>query len=148
MRGYLTRGEKSPVYRHGLSHTKVWNTWKDMWKRCTDPQARGYHRYGGRGIMVDPTWSDVAVFHAHVGDPPSPKHTLDRIDNDGPYAPGNVRWATRRTQAINSSRARMLTFEGRTQTMMEWSRELGIPYTRLQSRINRGWDVGRAFFAR
>lgn len=144
MRSYLATGRNSPTHKHGLSHGRIWNVWKDMHRRCKDPKRKGYENYGGRGIAVDPRWDDIAAFYEDMGDPPSAKHTIDRIDNDGPYSPENCRWATRRVQAQNSRRAKLLTHRGRTQPLVEWSRELGIPYNRIQSRLARGWDVERA----
>jgi hypothetical protein len=79
-------------------------------QRCTNPKNERYHRYGGRGICVAPEWTagedmleGVLRFMEHIGPRPSPVHSLDRIDNDGNYQPGNVRWATAKQQANNRS---------------------------------------------
>jgi hypothetical protein len=73
-----------------------------MIQRCRDPNAENYPKYGGRGIRVCSRWQkDFAAFLADVGPKPSPRHTLDRIDNGGNYEPGNVRWATPKEQAAN-----------------------------------------------
>lgn len=80
---------------------RAYRRWAAMIRRCTDPSEIGYHRYGGRGIAVCPEWMDFAVYYAYVGDPPSPSLSLDRIDNDRGYEPGNVRWATASVQARN-----------------------------------------------
>lgn len=88
-------------------------TWDNMVQRCTNPNHPRYHRYGGRGITVDPSWlgpEGYKRFAEYMGErPPDPEgwaskrpyYSLDRIDNDGPYAPGNVRWATITEQAYN-----------------------------------------------
>jgi hypothetical protein len=71
-------------------------------QRCTNPKFHSFGNYGGRGITVCDRWrNSFENFYADVGDPPTTKHTLDRINNDGNYEPGNVRWATRKQQANN-----------------------------------------------
>ena len=85
-------------------------TWVNMVQRCTNPNHPRYHRYGGRGITVDPRWLEFADFLADMGPrPPDPEwwtskrayHSVDRIDNDGPYGPDNCRWASAHDQALN-----------------------------------------------
>lgn len=91
--------------RHGKAtggHHRVYRIWNAMRQRCHNPNQPHYVRYGGRGIRVCDEWrKSFDVFYAHMGDPPSPDHTLDRIDNDRGYEPGNCRWATRSEQQRN-----------------------------------------------
>jgi hypothetical protein len=88
---------------HGLSRTKVYMAWQSMKTRCyNERSSRSYAYHGALGVRVWDGWlSDFQSFYAHVGDPPTPLHTIDRIDPDGDYAPGNVRWATQYEQRHN-----------------------------------------------
>ena len=78
----------------------TYRSWQAMRDRCNRPKNIGYPYYGGRGITYDPRWNSYEVFLADVGERP-PGTTLDRIDNDGNYEPGNVKWSTPREQALN-----------------------------------------------
>lgn len=100
--GEQRHGDLRGVYNGGHAPAE-YTCWKNMRRRCTNPAAKDYSRYGGRGITVCDRWQQsYAVFLADVGRRPSPTHSLDRIDNAGHYAPGNVRWATRSEQRRNT----------------------------------------------
>lgn len=88
---------------HGKSYSKVYRTWKNMKSRCTNVNTPNYRDYGGRGINVYPKWIEsFNEFYSYVGDPPSDKHQLDRINTNGNYEPDNVRWAEQRNNLLNS----------------------------------------------
>lgn len=103
-------------YRHGMTRTPVYRAWVAMLQRCTNPNLPGYSEYGGRGITVCERWRDFVNFNADMGAKPTPKHSLDRIDNNGNYEPDNCRWSTPKEQ-INNQRHR----KGRTLTLMKLS---------------------------
>lgn len=91
---------------HGMSDHYLYKRWHAMLDRCRNPNHKNYKHYGGRGIGVCAEWNDFAVFLADVGEPPSPEHTLDRVDTNGNYEPENIRWATRSEQARNKRQAK------------------------------------------
>lgn len=121
---------------HGLSSTRAYQIWKGMMARCHDPAARGYERYGARGITVSQRWVTVTAFVKDMGHPPIGM-TLERIDNDGPYSPDNCRWATPVEQAHNRRSNRFVTFQGETLCVSEWAKRIGINRTTLLRRLRR-----------
>lgn len=118
----------SRVTTHGLSRTHQYRAWQQMIERCTNPRSDAWANYGGRGISVHPAWrKSYEAFYAYVGPRPSRAHTLDRIDNNGNYEPGNVRWATRAEQNQNTRRAKRWTVNGTTfESAREAARETGL----------------------
>lgn len=132
---------------HGMSHDLLYGIWKSMIRRCTIPQCNNYPDYGGRGISVCSEWfMDIHAFISYVSSLSffgMSGRTLDRINNDGNYEPGNVRWATAKEQARNTRRNRILTFNGATKSVVSWSEELEIPVGRLYYRLFSGWTVER-----
>jgi hypothetical protein len=110
--------------------------------RCENPKCEKYPDYGGRGIRV--LFASCAEFLAEVGPAPSLKHSIDRIDNDGHYAPGNVKWSTAAEQSRNTRRSRMITYDGVTQCLTDWAKQLGISQPQLHKRLRTGWPLGRA----
>lgn len=128
--------------KHGLSKSREYFVWRAMLSRCYNPNVVGYHNYGARGITVHPRWVKFENFFADMG--PRPRGgTIERIDNNGPYSLRNCRWATRQEQGQNKRNSRLLTHKGRSQTMAEWARELGINPAGLLYRL-RKWPVEQA----
>jgi hypothetical protein len=116
----------------------LYKVWSGMKARCLNPNAEHFHRYGGRGITVHPAWAeDFAAFRDYIG--PRPKGaTLERIDNDEGYVPGNLRWATRKEQANNRNTSVLITHLGETRSLMEWADHLGWKYGLIASRWKKG----------
>lgn len=142
--GCLSRERaRARVLTHGRTRTHEYRVWQGMRERCTNQKHRWYKRYGGRGIYIAPEFLRFEGFYAYMGDAP-PDTTLDRIDNDGPYAPGNVRWADHKTQHRNTSAVRLLTFNGATKSIAEWAEDRGLKHSTLWRRIKAGWSVERA----
>jgi hypothetical protein len=119
--------------------------WKNMLTRCRNPKASAYARYGGRGITVCDRWKVFVAFLEDMGASPSPNHLLERIDNDGPYEPGNCCWATRTEQQANTKATLFLTYLEITLTLAEWSRIYNIPAEVIRKRLHAlKWSIPRA----
>jgi hypothetical protein len=136
---------KKNLYPEGLHHSRIYNSWSDMKKRCTYKGSIGYARYGGRGITFDPKWSTFANFYNDMKDGYKDTLTLDRIDNNGNYCKENCRWVDRIVQCNNRSNNRIIFFNGMRKTLTEWSRFCDIKRSTLSQRINYyGWSLSRA----
>lgn len=120
-----------------------YHSWVNMIQRCTNPNVYDYPNYGGRGITVCPEWRGREGFYRFredMGDRPEGT-TLDRIDNDGDYYRYNCRWANSDVQANNKRSNYLLTYNGKTQSVARWAKELGISYSTLYTRLCNRWSV-------
>jgi hypothetical protein len=148
--GCLTRettGQRSRVLhrKHGMEKTPEYRTWVDMRRRCNQPQRPDYKNYGGRGIKVCPEWeAGFEAFYRDMGPRPA-GHTIDRLDNDGPYSKDNCVWAPRRAQERNKRSNSIIAVFGVSMTIAEAAEKYGINYFTLHGRIHtRGWPPERA----
>lgn len=132
------------VVTHGKTHSKIYRVWWAMMCRCFTKSTTHYARYGGRGITVCEQWKKFENFYDDMGDMPSSKHTLDRINNDGNYEPSNCRWATRKEQGNNRNTCVYLTYNNEKMSITRWAEKLGISEVTLQTRIKKGWSVNDA----
>ena len=125
--------------------TKEYRAYRAIMTRCYNNKYFGYRDYGGKGITVCRSWLEsFSNFLKDVGRAPSPTHSLDRIDNNGNYEPGNVRWATPAEQSRNTSRTRLITFHGETLCVRDWSKNLGLGLNTVDRRLGIGWSVEKA----
>jgi hypothetical protein len=129
---------------HGMCGTKIHQVWRGMLQRCGDPNYPRYADHGGRGITICDRWRSFDAFYADMGDVP-PGLSIDRIDNNGNYEPGNCRWATAKTQNANKRNTKMVTLDGKTQTVADWCRHFGVSPSAVCRREQRGWPVERWF---
>lgn len=129
-------GPRGRAATHGKSHTPTWRAWASTRNRCENPNNQDFKYYGGRGIRVCERWQSFESFIADMGDRP-PGHTLDRIDPNGHYEPGNCRWATRAQQSRNT-RSNKLSAEDVTR--MRGMRLAGSTYTQLATEFGVSWS--------
>ena len=151
-RGYYIRGRNkscgcySSNRTHGLSYkTPLYSVWKGIKARCYNVHNKRYKNYGGRGITLCAEWHDFKKFYDwSLANGYKEGLTIDRIDNDGNYAPDNCRWADTMTQANNHSDNHFLTYNGETFTLAQWTRKLNFPLNLIWKRLQRGWSVEEA----
>lgn len=143
--GVVRHPEDNPAYRHGYARggklrSPEYQSWAGMNARCHNERAKLFAYYGSRGIRVADEWrgeGGFEIFLAHVGPRPGPGYSIDRVDNNRGYEPGNVRWATRSEQMLNTRRARMVEIDGVSLPLKTWCERLGLPYKAVHLRITR-----------
>lgn len=145
-------GCKKKQGRHGhttkTTKSGTYGCWRAMLSR-TSPTTRAFvrqrHLYGDRNIDVCQRWKqDFAAFLSDMGPRPSPKHTIERIDNDRGYGPDNCRWALMHEQSRNKRTNVVLTYRGESMVAKDWAARLGIPSITVYSRLKRGWTTEEA----
>jgi hypothetical protein len=138
--GCLSKELKANRLRtHGKTNTTEYEIWCGIKKRCLNPNYREFHLYGGRGIQICPHWKDsFTAFLGDMGPRPSLRHSIDRVDNNGNYEPGNCRWATPQEQSDNSSNPVFITWDGRTQNASAWAKEFGTASHTIVVRYTAG----------
>jgi len=113
---------KERLTKHGMKECGEYSIWQCMLNRCRNPKVRGYDRYGGRGIEVDPRWNDFEEFYKDMGPRPTMEHSIDRIDNSGDYCKANCKWSTYFEQAQNRRR---FSTNSSGKTGVSWSNREG-----------------------
>lgn len=128
--------------RDGRSYTGEYRSWKGMIQRCRNPKNPSFAHYGGRGIAIYPRWDVFDNFLADMGPRPTPRHTIERVDNNGPYSPENCRWATWREQVRNRRDSWRITFNGETLNLTDWAARTGIERRTISARLKLlGWSI-------
>lgn len=137
--------QKERTTTHGQTKSPHYYRWRHMMARCYDSNSKAYADYGGRGIKVCDRWHDISKFVLDLPEGFKKGLEIDRIDNNGDYEPGNVRWATDSQNSDNRRTARLLTLNGKTQSLRRWSEEVGIDERVISSRIIKyGWNDEKA----
>lgn len=139
-------GVKNNKYaeKHGMYGTAIYRAWANMKSRCDNPNIKSYVNYGGRGISYDPLWKEFMEFYKDMGDVPSAKYTLERIDNDSNYSKDNCKWATRKEQANNTRQTVLIEINGVTRCYHDWCTEYGIAPCTVYYRLRKGMSVEEA----
>ena len=140
-KGCRSCASREKATTHGGTGTRLHNIWFNMRQRCGNKNHHGYKNYGGRGIRVCAEWDESfgpfrawAMANGYKSD-----LSIDRINNDGNYEPGNCRWATSRQQQRNARSNVHVTINGVTKLICEWAEIAGIEYATLLHRVDRGW---------
>lgn len=139
-----TRLRKRRMTKHGRYKSPEYVSWSSMIQRCNNPASSSYHRYGGRGITVCERWITFDNFLKDMGKRPSPKHSLDRIQNNLGYFPGNCRWATHLEQCRNRSDNLVVEYAGQQMCLMEACERAGVSHSTAYGRIIRGLSIEEA----
>ncbi len=133
--GHAKRGLQSPEY----------NTWRNIKKRCFNPNNPKFPDYGGRGITICSEWRDsFAAFLRDMKLRPQ-GYSIHRIDNDGNYEPGNCRWASRNEQDRNKRNSHYLEFDGQRKVLADWAKELGMDKGALLGKLKKGHTLEELF---
>lgn len=130
----------------GSQNNSLYEVWHSMKTRCLNNNSQAYKHYGGRGIAVCDTWkkdfkcfSDWALLNGY-----SKGLQLDRINNEDGYSPLNCRFVSSKVNNNNTSRNRVIQFNGMNKTLSQWSDFIGVNYTTLHQRLKKGWGLQRA----
>ena len=130
---------------HGMWKTKVHRCWSEIRQRCKNKNYPRYQDYGGRGIKVCERWNSFINFYHDMGDPPTPRHSIDRIDNNKNYEPGNCKWSNPKEQQNHTRSNRIIEFNGRKLNIQQWSEIVNINHSTIRKRIDRShWSIERA----
>lgn len=129
-----------------MQRPKGYNNWSNMLQRCRNPQNPNFANYGGRGIIVCERWLSFENFISDMGEPPTAKHQIDRVDNNGNYEPDNCQWATQTENLRNNCHVHRVEAFGETKAMSAWAEDKRcmVSYTTLRKRLRDGWAAEAA----
>ena len=136
--------------QHGKYGTGIYNSWHSMKQRCSNENNATYKYYGARAITFCDQWEDFQPFYDWAMDNGYKEGlTIERIDVNGNYCPGNCTWITQEEQLFNTRNSIKIEFNGEVKCLKEWWREIkediNISYQSLSKRLNNGWSIERAF---
>jgi hypothetical protein len=141
---YLENPHK-PI-KHGMSQSSEYRSWQELRYRCLNKKSHAYKDYGGRGITVCSEWiNSFENFLRDMGLKPFENASIDRIDNSKGYSKENCRWANQITQCNNTRWNKIISFNGKSQSLATWCRELKLPYHTIKARLKFGWNIEDAF---
>ena len=135
-----------PNRKHGMSLTPVYKVWKSLRGRCLNEKHPSFKYYGGRGITVSKKWGRFEAFYEDMGDRPSEKHSIERVDVNKGYSKKNCKWATIDKQNKNKTTSININHKGETKNIKDWTRHLGLDYRNTVSRYHRGLPLEDVFY--
>lgn len=139
-----SRGLKQKT--HGLTHSRLFSIWTNIKTRTSNPNCSEAKNYIGKDIKMCDEWKDFIIFYNWaMSNGYSDNLSIDRIDNSKGYYPENCRWTTAKEQNRNKDNLHYIEYKGETHPIVVWAEKLNIKYGTLRSRINRGWEIERAF---
>lgn len=127
--------------KHGMTHTPTYSAWKKMKQRCKEEPSY-------QGMLCDEWENDFLSFYNDIGEKPGKEYSIDRIDNDKGYQPGNVRWATKKQQQNNRNNTIFLTYQGETLPLTEWCEKLNLNPHTVRVRYLRGLPIEKVLFSK
>lgn len=131
-------GKVGNAFKHGMRDTPEYKAWSEAKQRCHNPNNDKYEWYGARGISVCDEWrDDFMAFYNHIGPKPSGRHQIDRIDNDKNYEPGNVRWATGKSNMMNRRNTVYCVYLGERMLLEKYAEIMSIPYATAWARMKK-----------
>jgi hypothetical protein len=132
--------------KHGMRGSRIYDCWRSMKSRCSNPKDEGYFRYGGRGISYDPKWETFEGFYEDMKDGYNDELTLDRIEVNEGYSKSNCKWSTPTEQAHNRRNNKKVIYKGKEHKLVDLYKELecDIPYGTVLDRLQSGWSAERA----
>lgn len=139
----IVRRSPLVVAKPPSSYDPTYRIWQSMKTRCLNPNTAYYRYYGGRGISVCERWMSYRLFLMDMGERPEGM-SLDRIDTNGNYEPGNCRWATSKEQSVNKRNVRLYEMDGVKLCAKDWAGRKGVKYDRLRYLIKKGLDFQTA----
>lgn len=139
MSNYLKNN--NPGLKHGLAGSRIYMCWQNMTRRCINPKSEAYKYYGARGIKVCDKWKTFEGFYEDMKEGYKENLTIDRIDSNGNYQKSNCRWSTIAEQNDNRRSNHYIEFQGKSMTVKQWAEYLGVPRTRINSRLIRGMEI-------
>lgn len=135
------KGNKNNL-KHGMRNSRIYNIWRSMRQRCNNPNCKNFHNYGGKGITVCDEWKNSfeAFCEWAMKSGYEEGLTIDRIETDGNYEPGNCRWTSQKVQQNNRSNNRKICVNGTCHTLGEWSEITGLKISTIWARLQSGWS--------
>lgn len=140
-------GQKYRTRTHGMTGSPEFKSWDGAKRRCNNPNDKDFPNYGGRGIRFSEAWAKFEDFYRDMGPRPGPGYSLDRIDVNGDYEPGNCRWATAKLQSNNRRENVMVRVNGAEISLFAYyGSKRSASWQRASYRIRKGWSVADAIF--